>query len=225
MVPLHLKMGRTAPDTSAMIGRSEFDFVYSNTIFTPANDPVGYRVFARPMEDAIQGQIVVLDESPVHGLKELDGREVGFPSLAAFVGYAVPMNALLQAGVSVKPVFAGNQEGIMGQLKSGRVMAAGVNSQVMRDFAQREGVKYRVLWSSESYLNLPISAHPALPDDVVAAVRSAFLGMSKDPEGLKILESSAALIKQKPPLGFVAAQDREYENYRKYYKTTLVKGL
>ncbi len=225
MVPLHLKMGRTAPDTSAMIGRSEFDFVYSNTIFTPANEPAGYKVIARPIEDAIQGQLVVLDESQVHGLKELDGREVGFPSLAAFVGYAVPMNALHQAGVMVKPVFAGNQEGIMGQLKTGRVMAAGVNSQVMRDFALREGIKYRVLWSSESYLNLPVSAHPALPHDVVAAVRNAFLGMARDPEGLKILEASAALIKQKAPLGFVAAQDREYENYRKYYKTTLVKGL
>jgi phosphonate transport system substrate-binding protein len=135
------------------------------------------------------------------------------------------MNALLQAGIQVKPVFAGNQEGIMGQLKAGRVIAAGVNSQVMRDFARRENVRYRVLWTSEDYLNLPISAHPSVPKEIVAAVREAFLNMARDPAGMKILETSAALIQQKPPYGFVPADDREYENYRSYYKTTLVKGL
>lgn len=224
-VRLQLKMGKTAPETSAMIGRSEFDFVYSNTIFTPANDPAGYRVIARPIEAAIQGQIVTLSDSPVHTLKDLDGKEVGFPSLAGFVGYAVPMNALLHAGVNVTPVFAGNQEGIMGQLKAGRVIAAGVNSEVMSNFAQRESVKYRVLWSSEEYLNLPISAHPSVPKEAVVAVRAALLNMAKDADGLKILEASAALVKQSPPFGFVPAEDREYENYRKFYKTTLVKGL
>jgi phosphonate transport system substrate-binding protein len=224
-VRLQLKMGKTAPETSSMIGRSEFDFVYSNTIFTPANDPAGYRVIARPIEAAIQGQVVTLLDSPVYNLKDLDGKEVGFPSLAGFVGYAVPMNALLHAGISVKPVFAGNQEGIMGQLKAGRVIASGVNSEVMRDFARRESVKYRVLWSSEEYLNLPISAHPSVPKEKVEAVRAALLNMAKDVDGLKILEASAALVKQSPPFGFAPAEDREYENYRKFYKATLVKGL
>ncbi|MCE5181626.1 MAG: phosphate/phosphite/phosphonate ABC transporter substrate-binding protein [Betaproteobacteria bacterium] len=224
-VHLQLKMGKTAPETSAMIGRSEFDFVYSNTIFTPANSPAGYRVIARPIERAIQGQIVTLDDSPVHALNDLEGKEVGFPSLAAFVGYAVPMNGLLQSGINVKPVFAGNQEGIMGQLKAGRVIAAGVNSEVMHDFAQREHIKYRVLWASEGYLNLPVSAHPSVPMEKVAAVKAALVNMAKDPDGLKVLDASAALIKQAPPLGFVPAEDREYDNYRHYYKTTQVKGL
>lgn len=222
-VPLQLKMGKTAPETSAMTGRGEFDFLYSNHIFTPANQPAGYRVIARPIEAAIRGEIVTLADSSVHDIKDLDGREVGFPSPAAFVGYAVPMNALLQAGVSVKAVFAGNQEGIMGQLKAGRVVAAGVNSELMEDFAKREGFRYRVLWASESYLNLPISAHPSVPQEKARAVREALLGMAKDPVGLKILEASAALVKQDPPYGYVAADDKDYENYLKYYRTTLIK--
>lgn len=224
-VRLQLKMGKTAPETSAMIGRSELDFVYSNTIFTPANSPAGYRVIARPIENAIQGQIVTLDDSPIRTLKDLEGIEVGFPSLAAFVGYAVPMNGLLQAGINVKPVFAGNQEGIMGQLKARRVIAAGVNSEVMRDFAQRENFKYRVLWTSEGYLNLPVCAHPSVPKEKVIAVKAALVNMAKDQEGLKILEASATLIKQAPPLGFIPAEEQEYENYHHYYKTSRVKGL
>lgn len=195
-VRLELAMGNNAPETSAMIGAGVFDFVYSNTIFTPANAPAGYRVFARPIEEAIQGQIVVLDRSPIRSLRDLDGKEVGFPSPAAFVGYAVPMNALLKAGVTVRPVFSISQEGIMGQLKAEQVIAAGVNSKVMRNYAQREGLDYRVLWTSEDYLNLPISAHPRVPEEVVRAVRDAFVGMADDPEGAKILKASAAVIKQ-----------------------------
>jgi phosphonate transport system substrate-binding protein len=222
-VPLELKMGKTAPVTSAMTGRGEFDFVYSNTIFTPLNAPAGYRVFARPVEPAIQGQIVVPEDSPIQTLKDLDGKEVGFPSTAAFVGYAVPMNALLHAGAKATPVFAGNQEGIMGQMKAGRIMAAGVNSTVIRDYGRRENYRYRVLWTSEDYFNLPISAHPRVPEKEVAAVRDAFLGMARDPEGLKVLEASAAVIKQQQPYGFIAADDKDYQNYPRYYKTTLVK--
>lgn len=222
-VTLELKMGKTAPETSAMTGRGEFDFVYSNTIFTPLNTPAGYKVFTRPIEPAIQGQIVVPEHSPIKTLNDLDGKEIGFPSTAAFVGYAVPMNGLLHAGVTVTPVFAGNQEGIMGQMKAGRIMAAGVNSTVMRDYGRRENYRYRVLWTSEDYFNLPISAHPRVPAQEVAAVRDAFLGMAGDPEGLKVLQASAEVIKQQPPYGFAAADDRDYQNYLRYFKTTLVR--
>jgi phosphonate transport system substrate-binding protein len=222
-VPLVLKLARTGTEESEMIGRGEFDFIYSNHNFTPSNDRVGYRVIARPMEDAIMGQIVVPASSPIHALKELDGEEVVFPSKAAFVGYYVPLDALLKAGVHVKPLFAGNQEGAMGQLKTGRVPAAGVNSQVMRDYAVREHFEYRVLWSSKPYLNIPIAVHPRVPAGKVKAVQAALVGMSNDPEGEKVLAASAKLIKQQPPYGFVMSTDKDFDNNRQFYRTTLVK--
>lgn len=223
-VPLVLKLAKTGPEHSAMIGRGEFDFIYSNHNFKADNDVVGYRVIARPQEEAIQGQIVVLAASGIQSLQELEGREVVFPSQVAFVGYYVPMDALLRAGISVKPLFAGNQEGAMGQLKAGRVVAAGVNSQIMRDFANREQVEYRVLWSSEKYLNIPISVHPSVPKEKVAKVRQALIHMAADPEGARILAASAELVKQKPPYGFVAAEDAEFDNVRRFYRTSRVKG-
>jgi phosphonate transport system substrate-binding protein len=222
-VHLQLKLAKTAPEHSAMIGRGEFDFIYSNHNFTPANDAQGYRVIARPMEEAIRGQIVVPAESPVQSLRELDGREMVFPSRAAFVGYYVPMDALVRAGVHVQPHFAGNQEGAMGQLKAGRVVAAAVNSQVMRDYAEREKFAYRIIWSSEPYLNIPILAHPSVPKDKVNAVRKALVGMSKDAEGQKILAQSGELVKQPPPYGFVASDDREFENIRRFHRNTVIK--
>lgn len=211
-------MARTAQESAEMVGRSELDFVYSNAIFSPHNALVGYKVFARPCGDAIKGQIVVLEDTAPQSFKDLEGKDVSFPALTAFIGYIVPMNALLKNGVKVHPIFAGNLEGGMTQLKVGRVIAAGVNSQVMFEYARREGIKYRVLWSSEGYLNLPISAHPSIPQSIVTAIRTAFLGMTNDAEGIKILEASAAVIKQNPPYGFTRAEDQEYSNYRMLYK-------
>lgn len=223
-VSLQLKMTKTNLENSAAVGRGEFDFAYTNHFFSPENAPAGYRVFARPTQEMIQGQLAVLEDSPIKVFGDLEDKEVAFASPAAFAGYQLQMDALLRAGATVKAVFAGTQDGALTQLKTGRVAAAGINSQFLGEFALRENMKFRVIWSSEKYHNLPLGAHPRVPADVLAAVRAAFVGMAKDPQGRKILEASADLVKQKPPYGFLVADDGDYENYRKYYKHTLVKS-
>jgi phosphonate transport system substrate-binding protein len=222
-VPLQLKVANTGPEHTAMVGHGALDFLYSNHNFIKENEASGYRVFARPGEDAGTGEIVVLKDSPVRSLSDLEGREVVFPHSAAFFGYHLPMDALLRKGIPVKAHFAGTQEGAMTQLKAGRAVAAGVNAEVMRAFAQRENIAYRVLWSSEKYLSLALSALPSVPAEKVKAVREAFLQMADDPTGAKVLASSADLLKQGAPLRFIAAKDTDFDNMRRFYRTTLVK--
>lgn len=224
-VELRLKISRTAPESNAAIAAGSYDFVYSNTIFQPALSASGYEVILRPRTDAIRGQIVVLEDAPVAAVAELAGREVGFPSRAAFVGYAVPMDHLLRSGIPLTPVFGGNQEGIMGQLKAGKVVAAAVNSEVMKAFARREEVRYRVLWESVPYNDLPIAAHGRLDAGLVAAVRAAFAGMADDPAGQRVLARSAAVIGQKPPYGFLPADRKDYRTYLDFYAHTVVKDV
>jgi phosphonate transport system substrate-binding protein len=190
-VRLELKVARSAPESNDATERGVYDFVYSNTIFQPRLAAAGYQVILRPRAEGIHAQIVTLEGSAIHDLTDLAGREVGFPSPVAFVGYAVPMDYLLRQGLKVEPVFGGNQEGIMGQLKIGRVVAAGVNDQVMRAFASREGVKYRVLWQSSAFNNLPIAVHPRVPAEVVRAVRQAVDDMDTDPQGQRIQQTMA----------------------------------
>ena len=57
----------------------------------------------------------------------------------------------------------------------------------------------------------------------VAAVRAALIGMANDPEGRKVLEAGAELLKSTGELGFVAAEDKDYDNYRRFFRTTQVK--
>lgn len=224
-IVLVLKVARTGQESSEAIEQGLYDFVYSNHIFRPRMAAANYQVILRPRDEAITGQIVTLADSKIKTLKDLQGQEVGFPSAAAFVGYAVPMDQLLRQKISVTPTFGGNQEGIMAQLKAGRVLAAGVNGQVMQSFAQRENLRYRVLWESAPFLNLPIAVHPRVPKAVADAVRQAIDAMDEDPEGQKILQESANLIGQSPPYGFRASSPADYRSYTEFYKRTLLEDI
>lgn len=223
-VSLTLKVAATGDQSSDATVRGEYDFVYSNHQFKPSAAGQGYVVILRPLAPDITGQIVTLEESPIRTLKDLEGKTVGFANSQAFAGYTVPMDRLVRQGIAVEAVFGGSQEGIMAQLVAGGVVAAGVNGVVMRDYAARENLRYRILWQSAAFPDLAISAHPRVPRAAVEAVRKAFAGMSADPEGRRVLEASAKLIKQNPPYGFAQAQQSDYRAYADFYRHSVFKG-
>jgi phosphonate transport system substrate-binding protein len=222
-VPLELKLAKTAKDGNAIAEMGKYDFLYTNHFFTPERDRLGYKVIARPAGPGIRSQIVVPIDSPIRSLEDLNGKEVAFVTPDGFTGYWLPMDALLRAKVNIKVVFTGNQEASSAQLKVNKVAAAGVNSSVMARYGRRESFEYRALWTSEIYQDLCIMANPKMPADKVAAVKAAFIDMVNDPEGRRILEAGADLLKSNSELGFAAAENRDYDNYRKFYRTTQVK--
>jgi phosphonate transport system substrate-binding protein len=222
-VPLELKLAKTAHDGNAMAEKGLYDFLYTNHFFTPERDRLGYRVIARPAGPGIQSQIVVPADSNVRTLEDLNGKDVALVTPDGFTGYWLPLDALLKAKVKVNVVLTGNQEASSAQLRINKVAAAGVNSTVMARYARREAFEYRVLWTSEVYQDLCIMANPKVPMEKVTAVRNAFINMLKDPEGRKILEDGAELQKSKGDLGFIAAENRDYDNYRAFYRQTQVK--
>lgn len=221
-VPLVLKIARSANETTDMAVRGELAFVYSNHLFTPQRDKLGYTVLARQEGEGIRGQVVVRTDSPAQRLTDLAGQRVAFANPYGFTGYFVPYDALLKADVGIEPVFAGTQEAAMALLKHGKVAAAGVNNQVMADYARREGFNYRVLWQSEPYYDLAVMAHPMVPAAAREAVRDALIAMRTDPEGQRVLAESAARLNLPAPRGFVVATDRDYEPYRRFFRTTRV---
>jgi len=222
-VPLELKLAKNARDGNAIAEAGGYDFQYTNHFFTPERDRLGWKVIARPAGPGIRSQIVVPVDSPIQSLQELQGKEVAFVTPDGFTGYWLPMDALLRSKVDVKVVFTGNQEASSAQLRINKVAAAGVNSSVMARYGRRENFEYRALWTSDIYQDLCIMANPKVPREKVAAVRAALVAMTNDPEGRKVLQDGADLLKMNSDLGFVAADDREYDNYRKFYKTTQVK--
>lgn len=224
-VPLELKLAKSVKDGNTNAEQGAYDFLFTNHFFTPERDKLGFRVIARPAGRGIRGQLVVPQDSPIRSISELNGKEIAFPTTDAFAAYWLPMDALLKARVNVKPVFTTNQEASFAQLKVGTVAAAAVNDTVIERYARREGFEYRLLWNSEVYNDLCIMASPKVPKDKVEAVRQALVGMVKDPEGMKVLKAGAELLKiNETAVGFILSDDRDYDNYRTFYRNTAVKA-
>lgn len=223
-VPLELRVARTGREANALSDQGAYHFVYSNDLFTPEREKLGFRVVARAAGSAVRGQIIVRSDSGIVRLQDLIGREVVFGSPDAFAAYWLPMDVLLRSRVHVKVAFTHDQDTALAQLKAGTVAAVAVNETTAREYARREAFAYRLLWSSEAYSELPIMASPKLPAAQVAAVRAAFVSMSSDPQGRRILEAGGKLLKNRDAVGFVASTDRDYDNHRAFYKTTVVQS-
>ncbi|MBP6850244.1 MAG: PhnD/SsuA/transferrin family substrate-binding protein, partial [Rhodoferax sp.] len=78
-VKLQLKIGRTSADTTAYVLANEVEFVFSNHLFSPERDHLGWKVFGRRDTPPLRSQIVVLADSPLHRLEQLAGQPVAFP--------------------------------------------------------------------------------------------------------------------------------------------------
>jgi hypothetical protein len=145
-VPLQLKVAQTGPEHTAMVRRGEYHFLYSNHNFIKENEESGYRVFGRSKDDLGTGEIVVLKDSPIKSLAELQGQEVAFPHTAAFLrlppadGRPAPQGNPGQGGLRRQP---GRRDGpAQGRARRRRR----VNAAVMQAFAQRgeRGVPHAV---------------------------------------------------------------------------------
>lgn len=208
-IGFRLKMGATVHETNTMMARGEFDLAFTNHNFRPEYDGT-YKVIARWGAKPIFGVIAVQADSPIQNLKQLAGKKIAFPSKEAFVAYAVPQVALNKAKVDFTTILAGNQEGALAQLKSGQVEAAAVNSRFLTQYAAQFGLRYREVYVSEPYADLPVIAHPRLPKEQVEAIRKALLAMKTDPKAASTLETAGFG-------GFEPATDKDYDNARAIY--------
>ncbi len=218
-VQLELKIGRTSADTTAYVLAQEVEFVFSNHLFSPERDKLGWKVFGRRTGPALQGQIAVLDNSPIRTLEELSKQDMVFAGPEAFVGYRVPQAELMNRGIEVNAVFAGNQNAAFAQLLAGKAKAVGSNSALIDGFTEKQGTKFRVLWTSESYLDLALMASGKVSTKDVRAVTNAFINMHKSKAGALILKQASESVGMDPNSHFLPAYDKDYESYRRFYAT------
>lgn len=218
-VKLELKIGRTSADTTAYVLAKEVEFVFSNHLFSPEREQLGWKVFGRRWTPPIHGQIAVPADSPIMALEELKGQEMVFAGPEAFIGYKVPYGYLLSRGIDVKAVFAGNQNAAFAQLFAGKAKAVGSNSALVDGYTVREGKRFRVLWTSEGYHDLALMAASKVPEKDVKAVASAFIGMHRDPVGKAILLKASEEVGLDPKAYFLPATGADYDSYRRFYQT------
>jgi phosphonate transport system substrate-binding protein len=218
-VKLNLKLGRTSADTTSYVLAKEVEFVFSNHLFSPEREQLGWKVFGRRNGQSIQAQIVVPADSPITDIAQLKGQPVAFAGPEAFFIYKVPYAHMLSKNIDVKVVFAGNQNAALAQLFAGKVVASGGNSQLVDGYTQREGKKFRVLWSSEPFLDLPLMASSKVPEADARKVAAAFMDMYKDPKGRDILHQASMEVGMLNDAYFVPASAADYAPYKRFYQS------
>ncbi|MFM9917452.1 MAG: PhnD/SsuA/transferrin family substrate-binding protein, partial [Rhizobacter sp.] len=70
-VKLQLKIGRTSADTTAFVLAQEVEFVFSNHLFSPEREQLGWKVFGRRSTPPMHAQIIVPSDSPITDLSQL----------------------------------------------------------------------------------------------------------------------------------------------------------
>jgi phosphonate transport system substrate-binding protein len=218
-VKLQLKLGRTSAETTAHVLEQQVEFVFTNHLFSPEREQLGWRVFGRRDAPAIHAQIVVPADSPVARLEELAGMAVAFPGPEALTGYKLGYAHLLQQKIDVSVVFAGNMDAALLQMFGGKVAAAGGNSQLLEAFARREGWQYRVLWSSEPLHDLALMASARVAEKDLEAVAKAFFAMAGDAQGRQVLRAASQAVGLAGEAGFVPSDGSEYEPVRRFLRT------
>lgn len=218
-VKLNLKVGRTSADTTAYVLAQEVEFVFTNHLFSPEREKLGWKVFGRRQLPPVHSQIVVPDDSPITDLAQLRGEAVAFPGPEALVAYKFAYAQLLAQKVDVQVVFGGNQNGALAQLQAGKVKAVGGNSQLIDGYAKREGKKFRVLWQSGPLYDLALMASNKVPDKDLRAVATAFYGMHKDPQGQEVLRAASQQVGLTVDAYFIPSDGSEYAAYRRFYQT------
>ena len=119
--------------------------------------------------DAFKGVIVVRADGPVEKLDQLEGKTIGFVDRYSTSGFVYPAKVLREANVTPKPVFVGSHEGVLEQLRLGKVDAAATYAKAV------EGdTSVRVLVTTDAVPNEPIffrkGLDPAKRDRVVDAM-------------------------------------------------------
>lgn len=218
-VKLELKIGRTSADTTAYVLAKEVEFVFTNHLFSPERESLGWKVFGRRNAPMLKGQIAVPADSAITKLEELEGQVVTFAGKEAFIGYKVPYAHLLSKGINVKVEFGGNQNAAFAQMFSGKAKAVGSNSMLIDGYSNRENKNFRVLWTSDGYHDLALMSSNKVPDKDLKAVSNAFMGMYKDPKGKDILHKASQEVGLDKDAYFVSATDADYASYRRFFQT------
>lgn len=128
------------------------------------------------------GGIWVPKDSDIQSLEDLKGHTLALGSPGSTSGDALPMSALVDAGIDgdVQWDYAGGHPEALLALVNGTVDAAQINSQTLAT-ATAEGTfdesKFRQVWESNEIPNDPITVRGNMPQEFQDAVKEALLGL------------------------------------------------
>jgi phosphonate transport system substrate-binding protein len=184
-----LQIPKTIPAFEALLLKGVPDFAFLNPYHAVmAKRRMGYIPLLIDGQTKLTGILVVRIDSPIHRIQDLQGKEIAFPAPNSFAASLLIRAELEKKGIQIYPKYLKTHSGSYRAVALGEVVAAGgVNNTLQREEqALRE--KLRVLYETSGYASHPFVANPRVPLIIRRSVTEAFISLSKDPRGEKLLE-------------------------------------
>ncbi len=165
------------------------DFAYLNPYHAVmARQAQGYIPLVRDDSELLSVILVVLADSPVQKLGDLEGQAVAFASPNAFA--PLYLRALLteKEKVTIRPVFVSSPQNAFRHVLTGDAAAGGGILPLLKKEPAAVQDRLKVLYTTPGVAPHPFAAHPRVPEAIRRQVQQAMLDLAGNPEGKKLLE-------------------------------------
>lgn len=167
----------------------EFHFAYMNPYhLLAANRVAGYTPLVRDGDRKLTGILVVKRDSAITSPKELDGKQVAFPSPNA-LGASLLIRRDLEDKfkVKVRPIYVKTHDSVyLNVLLDETDAGGGVEKTLSRQKAAYKNA-LRILHRTEPVNPHPFAVLPSVPDEVKIKVQNAFLEIAETTRGRELL--------------------------------------
>lgn len=157
------------------------------------------------------GVIIVRQDSPLRGLRDLKGRTFAFGDPNSTMAHLVPRSLLLQAGVGPNDLAGSkhlsNHDNIALGVLAGDFDAGAVKQDIYERYRDRG---LRTLAVTPEIADHLFVACSALPHATIKAARAALLGLGNEPGGSAILRTLRSDV-----TGVVMVRDSDYDPLRR----------
>jgi phosphonate transport system substrate-binding protein len=169
--------------------------------------------------DNYKSMIVVKKDSPINSLADLKGKTIAWQDVTSASGYIYPAaemkKALIDPEKDIKgKTVKGHDKGVIAVL-NGEVDAAAVfedaRNNVKKEFPD-VFADTKVIYRTQGIPNDTISVRADMDETWKNKIAEAFVTISKDPEGKKIIKDIYSHI------GYVKSDDKKFELVRQYQK-------
>ena len=188
---IKLTLYKTVPEFEVAVLAGKADFAFMNPYHqVMAKKAQGYVPLVRNGAESLYGIVVVARDGPIKNLKDLNGKEIAFPTPNAYAA-SLYLRALLseQIGIKYKPYYLETHSDIYRHVILGKAAAAGgVNITFNRESADIRA-QLRILYQTPPSAPHPLSAHPRVPAPDRQAMVAAILRLGADPANRELLQN------------------------------------
>lgn len=184
-----LEIPQTIPAFEKLLFKGVPDFAFVNPYHeVMAKKRQGYIPILIDGRSKLTGILVVRVDSPIQSIQDLQGKEVAFPAPNSFAASLLIRAELAKKGIQIYPKYLKTHAGGYRAVAIGDLVASGgVNNTLLRE-EQSLRERLRVLYETSGYAPHPFVANPRVPSSIRRSVTTAFISLSKEAFGEKLLE-------------------------------------